>query len=127
MTLNDSLMQATEHLDTAGREVFALTDEQILELEPEGQEVESNPSSGDMAHASQGPSTEAATAAASAPFDTAQGSRDDRGSTDGISTQTGKSAQPGMAVPQEPPAWLAREMKDPWVGEEARELWEGVQ
>jgi len=36
-----------------------------------------------------------------------------------------------MAVPQEvaqePPGWLAREMKDPWVGEEARELWEGVQ
>ncbi|HXC48386.1 MAG TPA: hypothetical protein VNU20_08835 [Candidatus Sulfotelmatobacter sp.] len=32
-----------------------------------------------------------------------------------------------MAVPQEPPGWLAREMKDPWVREEARELWEGVQ
>ncbi len=26
----------------------------------------------------------------------------------------------------EAPGWLAREMKDPWVGDEARELWEGV-
>ena len=26
----------------------------------------------------------------------------------------------------EPPAWLARQMKDPWAGEEARQLWEGV-
>jgi len=26
-------------------------------------------------------------------------------------------------VQQEPPAWLSREMKDPWVVAEARELW----
>ena len=32
-----------------------------------------------------------------------------------------------MAVPQEPPPWLAAQMKDPWAGEEARELWNGVQ
>ena len=81
-------------------EVFALTDEQILGMEAEGQGVAEDPS---RAAATRSGST-----------------RDD-----------GKSAQPGMAVPQElaqePPGWLAREMKDPWVGDEARELWEGVQ
>jgi hypothetical protein len=93
-------------------EIFALTDEQILGMEAEGQDTEGASSSREVMNGSQGPSTAAATAASTA--------RDDRG-----------SAQPGMAVPhelaQEPPAWLAREMKDPWVGEEARELWEGVQ
>ena len=29
-------------------------------------------------------------------------------------------------MPLEPPAWLAAQMKDPWSGEEARELWNGV-
>ncbi|HET7107828.1 MAG TPA: hypothetical protein VFI38_13540 [Candidatus Acidoferrum sp.] len=88
-------------------EVFALTDEQILGMEAEGQDVEADPSSGEMAHAGHGPSTAAATAADSA--------RDDNG------------ARNGAVAAQEPPAWLAREMKDPWVGDEARELWEGVQ
>jgi hypothetical protein len=32
-----------------------------------------------------------------------------------------------LAVPLEPPAWLAAQMKDPWGGEEAREFWNGVQ
>jgi len=97
---------------TATNEVFALTDEQILGMEPEGQEVDDSSSSRENLNSSQRPSTSAATTAASARDDT-------------------KSAQPGMAVPQEmaqePPGWLAQEMKDPWVGEEARELWEGVQ
>ncbi len=29
-------------------------------------------------------------------------------------------------MPPEPPGWLAAQMKDPWSGEEARELWNGV-
>src|SRR5260370_37314460 len=37
------------------------------------------------------------------------------------------SGQAGLAVPLEPPAWLAAQMKDPWGGEEAREVWNGVQ
>jgi hypothetical protein len=37
------------------------------------------------------------------------------------------SGQAGMAVPLEPPPWLAAQMKDPWAGEEAREFWNGVQ
>ena len=30
-------------------------------------------------------------------------------------------------MPKDPPAWLAAQMKDPWNGEEARGLWNGVQ
>ena len=91
----------------AEKDVFALTDEQILGMGEEAQKVESNPSRGDMAHASQGPSTTAATAAASARDDSVE--------------------HTAATAAQEPPGWLAREMKDPWVGDEARELWEGVQ
>ena len=106
------------------REVFALTDEQIL-----GMEVEPNPSSRELANSSQGTSTEAATAAASAPDNRQRKAasaerRDPDDAGKGI-TPEGVSARDGLA--QEPPAWLAREMKDPWVGDEARELWEGVQ
>jgi hypothetical protein len=50
--------------------------------------------------------------------DAAQGKRDDN------STGAG---QAGVTVPAEPPKWLAERMKDPWVGDEARELWAGVQ
>lgn len=92
---------------TATQEIFALTDEQILGMEPEGLDVEANPSSVAAANPSQGPSTAAATAAASA--------RDDR------------VENSASTIVQELPGWLARDMKDPWVGDEARELWEGVQ
>ncbi len=92
---------------SAAPEIFALTDEQILGMEAEGQEVEGDSLSRVQANAGQGPSTAAANAAASA--------RDD--SLERIAA----------TVAQEPPGWLAREMKDPWVGDEARELWEGVQ
>jgi hypothetical protein len=45
------------------------------------------------------------------------------------STQTGVSfdGAQGKSVPLEAPKWLAERMKDPWHGEEARELWEGAQ
>ena len=115
-------------------EIFALTDEQILEMEAEGQEVENASTSRDTVNASQGPATAAATAASSAHFDSAQGRRDDRARNDGVNggeNNRGKVTEgltpAGVSYSAEPPAWLAREMKDPWVGEEARELWEGVQ
>jgi hypothetical protein len=40
------------------------------------------------------------------------------------------AAEQGRTVAEhgtEPPAWLAAQMKDPWSGEEARELWNGAQ
>jgi hypothetical protein len=98
-------------------EVFTLTDEQILGMEAEGRETETESTTrqqvNDRGVAAEGPIPEEVSYR-----DSAVG-------------RDAKSAQPGMAVPlglaQEPPGWLAREMKDPWVGEEARELWEGVQ
>ncbi|HXJ12978.1 MAG TPA: hypothetical protein VNH19_11960 [Candidatus Limnocylindrales bacterium] len=122
MSGNEPLM-IEDASGNATPEIFALTDEQILGLEAEGQGVEPNPSSRVLANARQGPSTAAANAAASA--------RDDRGSSDSVSLGDGKSAQARVPVPQEiaqePPGWLTREMEDPWVGDEARQLWEGVQ
>jgi len=109
-------------------EVFALTDEQILGMEPEGQEVE-NGSAGREQVNERGDAGKNLTPEGVSYKDRAV-SRDGKGAQPGIIPQ---NARDGAAVavpqelPQEPPLWLAREMKDPWVGEEARELWEGVQ
>jgi len=111
---------------SATPEIFALTDEQILGMELEGLEVESASTTGDAVNASQGPSTTAATAAASARDD-----RTEKGRLRDARSEPGDAGEPltpeGVSYSAEPPGWLAREMKDPWVGEEARELWEGVQ
>ncbi|HET6930683.1 MAG TPA: hypothetical protein VFI45_10215 [Candidatus Acidoferrum sp.] len=80
-------------------EIFALTDEQILEMAPEGADALNGATHGDEVS--------------------------DRGGAAKGLTPEGVSYRDGMAP--EPPGWLAREMKDPWVGDEARELWEGVQ
>jgi hypothetical protein len=110
--------------ESTAHELFALTDEQILEIEPEatkgvaqGESPEASSSSGPAA--TQGNDRRAGASRSNnteAPSSTEHGSRD-----------TGHDAQPGMAVPLEPPAWLAAQMKDPWSGQEARELWNGVQ
>jgi hypothetical protein len=108
-------------------ELFALTDEQILGIEPEARDVEigaaqtasghapkGNPSTSERQSASQDPST-------SAPARVGTSARgDSRG--DGV-----PSAQPGLAVPQEPPQWVAEAMNDPQRGGEARAFWDGSQ
>jgi hypothetical protein len=92
-------------------DIFVLTDEQILEIEPEAQDV-------------------------SLPEDVAQGD-----SPAGVpnqaneneaarSSQVEPQAQPAQArlpVLPEPPAWLAETMNDPQRGAEARALWEDAQ
>jgi hypothetical protein len=97
----------------AAPEIFALTDEQILGMEPRGQEAENGSKSpeqmNDRGDGAKGLTPEGVSY------------------RDEVRARDGKSAQAGVPVPQEPPGWLAREMKDPWVGEEARELWDGVQ
>ena len=106
--MNSGSGSGNADLAGAGPEVFVLTDEQILGIEAEGPEVESSP----------------------------RGEQGERGGSEGKGTFDGKSAQPpresgsgqaGMAVPQEAPGWLVERMRDPWVGDEARELWEGAQ
>ncbi len=103
------------------QDLFALSDEQILEIEPEaeaaGQQVSVAPAERLPASANGNAGTPAAASATShqPPVTSHQ------------STDQGTSAQPQLDVPLEPPAWLAAQMKDAWGGEEAREFWDGVQ
>jgi hypothetical protein len=108
-------------------ELFMLTDEQILEIEPEAQDVEV---------------AEVAPASLPASSFQAQNSRPEAGATrnadeqnalgsnaetlDRQSAQT-QTAQAGVPVLLEPPAWLAETMNDPQRGAEARALWDGAQ
>lgn len=81
-------------------EVFALTDEQILEIEPDVAvgNVASPPDSVDSVPAGK------------------------------VTVEQQASSQAGSnAEVIEPPEWLARQMKDPWVGDQAQELWSQAQ
>ncbi|HEY6944092.1 MAG TPA: hypothetical protein VI431_03055 [Candidatus Acidoferrum sp.] len=103
--------QSTAH------DLFVLTDEQILEIEPEAPDAASV---GQPFLAVQ-PQTE--------EIEHAKSSTD---SSNGATPESGtqaipQNAQAGMPVPPEPPPWLAAQMKDPWSGEEAKEFWNGVQ
>jgi hypothetical protein len=90
--------------ESSVQDLFALTDEQILEIAPEAERSNSEDS----------------VAAASA-------TNHQSPATSHQTADQGTSAQPQLVVPPEPPTWLAARMKDPWNGEEARELWNGVQ
>jgi hypothetical protein len=102
----------------APQELFALTDEQILEIEPESKGAES--SAQDFVNNGQKPGgdresrdrQEESTPRAEALHETRP---------DLAKTETSDVAAP------EPPEWLAQRMRDPWNGEEAREFWAGVQ
>lgn len=102
--------------ESMAHELFALTDEQILEIEPE--------------------------AAAAAPVERPLlAVPERRGGAARAASETGpnsiaasphaiesmqQNAQARVPAPQEPPAWLAAQMKDPWTGGEAKELWNGI-
>src|ERR1700736_693173 len=109
-----------------GKELFLLSDEQILDIAPETQDVDRDPRPASLgepgdAH-SRVPSTEErAQSTDSGP----RGKEHDSSSTDHGSRSTGHGAQ--VTGRDSPPAWLAARMKDPWGGEEAREFWDGVQ
>jgi len=107
-------------------DLFALTDEQILEIEPEAQDVEL--SDGQPSTSGQEPPHEAPASLPAGSAQTLQNKNrldQDRGAAQ--NTNAEPAAQPGVAVPKEPPEWLAAQMKDPWNGEAAKELWNGVQ
>ncbi len=82
------------------QDLFVLSDEQILQIEPEAQDVEVR-----------------------ADLDASDAAANSR-QTD---SSRAVEATSGLNQTIEPPPWLAKQMKDPWAGEEARELWEGVQ
>src|SRR5215470_12494256 len=104
---------------SAAHELFALTDEQILEIEPQ-EAVASD----EWRVASEKPQVPG-----DGPSASKQGNhtQSERPVTTAESVVSAKPTQLGAPALSEPPAWLARQMKDPWAGEEARELWEGVQ
>jgi hypothetical protein len=111
-------------------DLFALTDEQILEIEPEAQEAAGARDPWPLIREEKSESqTQASTAPA--PNGLGNGAAGEKPSIDSQTTanssSTGHDARPVVPVPPEPPAWLAAQMKDPWRGEEARELWNGVQ
>ncbi len=101
-------------------ELFALTDEQILEIDPEPQDVEvvADPSS-------------------ASPESALEHRRDGNSEASSIQEQNVQRAAPENERTQNlqtraaallnPPAWLAETMNDPQRGAEARALWEGAQ
>ena len=143
---------------TALHDLFVLTDEQILEIEPEAQDVtvstDSRPLARDpwplireeSAH-EQGQARRATPAVISSEArnlsssdmadEAARSKRDSSSPSAPRNGGMGQSAPDAAATSHqsqvtshdsvEPPAWLAAQMKDPWSGEEARELWNGVQ
>jgi hypothetical protein len=114
-------------------DLFALTDEQILEIEPELEQHRAAPAV---------ISSEARNPSSPATADVGRQSKSDSSSPSASrNDRTGQSAMAAGATHEsqvtehgtrntghdaEPPAWLAAQMKDPWSGEEARALWNGV-
>jgi hypothetical protein len=118
-------------------DLFALTDEQILEIEPEAQDatVSRDPwpgtreeKSGPQAQTVSEPDqngVEPGTAGKKPSVDSQ--ATGNSSSTEHGARNTGHDAQPGLAVPQEPPQWVAEAMNDPQRGREVRAFWEGAQ
>jgi len=110
-------------------ELFALTDEQILEIEPEALDAtagrdpwplirEEKP--GGQARLDTEPTP-------NGPGNRSAGEKPNTGSQATASTYSTDHGTRDTEHAVEPPAWLAAQMEDPWSGEEARELWNGVQ
>jgi hypothetical protein len=110
---------------SAMHDLFALSDEQILEIEPEIQDVQAHApaDAAERALSTQGDFPEEIAVPAS------RGDRD--GNSEAAQHQTQSIVQRPQGAtglgPSEPPTWLAERMADPQSGAEARELWNGVQ
>src|SRR5260370_31015165 len=108
------------------QDLFALSDEQILEIEPQPEAMRGD----SAALAERVPvSANSNTGAAAEPSVTGHqspvASHESAEQRAGVQTLR-DSGQAGLAVPLEPPPWLAAQMKDPSGGEEAREVWGGL-
>ena len=103
----------------AGREVFVLTDEQIIGLDAGGGRDAGNDEASVAGDPRKSRSFGRDDGKASVGRNVG-GAGGESLTPEGVSY---RDAQPGKTVPP----WLAERMKDPWHGDEARELWEGVQ
>jgi hypothetical protein len=99
------------------QDIFLLSDEQILEIDPGPQEVEISAATRPAPSQSADPASSPVAARLAPPA--AKGADAPTGGASASPTNT-------LTVP-EPPAWLAAQMKDAWNGAEARALWERVQ
>jgi hypothetical protein len=104
---------------SSSHDIFVLTDEQILEIEPEAQDVSV------LEEVARGDSPAGASANTNEKESRNGNELDSRSATS--AEQQSQSAQARVPVPPEPPAWLAETMNDPQRGAEARALWEGAQ
>jgi len=120
---------------TAGGEVFALTDEQIVGLETEAasdewrvaSERESEvPGSGDSARNDGEGRDSSERPASEGDADRAGGVKPALENDGSVATQ-GKGDTRSQLLMVQPPEWLAARMMDPRDGEEAKELWDGKQ
>src|SRR6266571_7707438 len=136
---------------TALHDLFVLTDEQILEIEPEAQDVAGardpwplirEENAHEQAQARRAtpaviPSEARDLSSSDMADEAARSNRDPSSPSAPRNGGMGQSAPDAAATSHQsqvtshdsaqPPAWLAAQMKDPWSGEEARELWNGVQ
>ena len=135
-----------------GREVFAMTDEQILEIDDQGagsgdqgsasgdleefqdagglpRSLHSEPQTTRLSGRDDNRGRNANSAAAGRDDDRLSESGEGQGAGDGDSEERGiphsadSVRNDGLGVP---PRWLAERMRDPWHGDEAKELWEGA-
>ena len=88
-----------------------LTDEQILEIEPEAQDA----------------SLREDVAQDTSQVGVSTGVIENESTSSNQGGQQGQSARARVPVLLDPPAWLAETMNDPQHGAEARALWEGAQ
>ncbi|HEY2460429.1 MAG TPA: hypothetical protein VGI16_06465 [Candidatus Acidoferrum sp.] len=130
---------ATAERPTGADDLFALTDEQILEIEPEG--AVARPGSArqgsvrdDMElleDAADDAGDGAAELTPAASTENAQTSASDEAAPGNASSAHGKSVANGIAqdssLGAEPPKWLAEMMNDSQAGGEARNLWNSAQ
>lgn len=102
--------------DSSIQDLFLLSDEQILEIEPEAADAASveQPLLAVPARHADPASTQVAIEQSSPASPSSIGNAQ-------------QDTQAGVPVLLEPPPWLAAQMKDPWSGSEAKEFWDGVQ
>src|SRR5256714_48108 len=111
---------------SSAHDLFALTDEQILEIEPQSTGPNANVAQvAGQENASRVGAQHTAPQLGTMPAESSSStSHDTRISSSDLPSH---SAHAEVPVLPEPPPWLAAQMKDPWEGEEAREFWNGVQ
>ena len=114
--------------ETSVHDLFALSDEQILEIEAEPQDIEISDVQLDDADRAvlMSPATDANEQARGAEVRESRTSTDSGANPD---SATGTSHQSPITShdPSAPPQWLADRMSDPQAGAEARALWDSVQ